>query len=249
MPRIPARHALLLRTVRASVSLPFLRRPLSPLAVHLVAPAPFVVGERLRGLHAVRPVRLPERGIFGARTAGHGSVRTRRAPRVVAGRRGRRMEEIPGWSARAPPGTRRSRGGGIGGWGRGSHGMDEDRTAALLPPACGRLRLSLPLPDGGAEPVEKRHRRRWQAVRLARRRLLDGPGRGEDLVHRDGIARCVGRVGEVGDSSRAGALVGEFLLEVSTLRPPKDRLRGTERGGRGIPLPPATGPQPWGGGQ
>jgi hypothetical protein len=121
--------------------------------------------------------------------------------------------------------------------------MDEGRTAALLPPACGRVRLPLPLPDGGAEPVEKRHRRRWQAVRLARSRLLDGPGRDEGLVHRDGIARCVGRVGEVGDSSRAGALVGELLLEVSTLRPPKDHLRGTERGGRGIPFhyprPPA----------
>jgi hypothetical protein len=116
MPRIPARHALLLRTVRASVSLPFLRRPLSPLAVHLVAPAPFVVGERLRGAHAVRPVGLPQRGVVGPRAAGHGSVRTCRAPRVVAGPRGRRMEEIPGRRARAPPGTRRSRRGGIGGW-------------------------------------------------------------------------------------------------------------------------------------
>jgi hypothetical protein len=111
MPRTPARHAVLLRTARASLSLPFLRRPLSPLAVELVAPAPLVVGERFRGPHAVRPVRLPERGGVGARAARHGSVRTCRAPRVVSGPRGRRMEEIPGRRARAPPGTRRSRGG------------------------------------------------------------------------------------------------------------------------------------------
>src|ERR1039458_2332254 len=59
MPHTSARNALLLRTVRASLPLPFLGGPLRTLAVELVAPAPLVVGERLRGLHAVRPVRLP----------------------------------------------------------------------------------------------------------------------------------------------------------------------------------------------
>jgi len=46
-PRTPARHALLLRTGRASLSLPLARHPLRTFAVELVAPAPLVVGERL----------------------------------------------------------------------------------------------------------------------------------------------------------------------------------------------------------
>ena len=78
-------------------------------------------------------------------------------PQVVAGPRGRRVEEIPGRRGRARPGTRRSRRGGIGGWGRGPYGKDEDRTAALLPPARGRVRLPLLLPDGGVEPVAVLH--------------------------------------------------------------------------------------------